>query len=544
MIDKKMAKGMFLGGLQPQYNLSVAEYNGGSNTMTDHGSNSMSDQGSTHSDHFSAPPVREDAFAGEDSFARELSRLQEQQIVYAQKMVKEKLRKEQLEVITQKTKEQMKVVQIKTKSGGIVKDFEAVNQRQIGKMEHTLQMIKVKLSVAKNENSKLKKTVTEKRRDKMLQLQIQNDLMKETDEDRSKLTINKKEIALINDLKLKTKLAITNTKHQMVKDAEVFSTELEKAKKNIGSAQNDMLTNIRESLEATNLACESIKYSNANPPRAEESIAVLSDDLRGRKDARKREIDIILRETDFASIEELLVSVHQSEKDIFVMYNETQEKYEEVEKLDVENKKFEEQVVSQIRKLKDLETNQDQVKQDLEKHIQSLRSFIEEFESDYRINMDILNSVSEELMNLLKDLAIDDHVGDQQLLYAGVTERNVGDVLGLIEQRIDDLIQMSKAAANQTLRQEDFIRKSEDRVSSTSSIGSLLPTLVANNSTLFQDLLAIDSSNHHNGDDGANNLRESPINVQDFKSAMQRRRPPKGINSVNALVAINAVRMN
>lgn len=40
-------------------------------------------------------------------------------------------------------------------------------------------------------------------------------------------------------------------------------------------------------------------------------------------------------------------------------------------------------------------------------------------------------------------MAQDEAAGDQQLLSAGVNDRNVEDFLGLIEQRIDDLIQVS-----------------------------------------------------------------------------------------------------
>lgn len=39
-------------------------------------------------------------------------------------------------------------------------------------------------------------------------------------------------------------------------------------------------------------------------------------------------------------------------------------------------------------------------------------------------------------------MAQEEAAGDQQLLSAGVNDRNVEDFLGLIEQRIDDLIQV------------------------------------------------------------------------------------------------------
>lgn len=52
-----------------------------------------------------------------------------------------------------------------------------MNKKQIGKLEHQLQMSKIKLSVARNENINLKQKVLNYRRDKLLHLQILNDLV-------------------------------------------------------------------------------------------------------------------------------------------------------------------------------------------------------------------------------------------------------------------------------------------------------------------------------------------------------------------------------
>lgn len=80
----------------------------------------------------------------------------------------------------------------------------------------------------------------------------------------------------------------------------------------------------------------------------------------------------------------------------------------------------------------------------------------------------------------LLQVAQDEAAADQQLLSTGVNDRNVEEFLGLIEQRIDDLIQvntvalfvlqsliltaiavppqMSKAAQHQSIRRDDFLR--------------------------------------------------------------------------------------
>jgi hypothetical protein len=50
-------------------------------------------------------------------------------------------------------------VQDKTKNGSIVQDHDILTKKQLGRLEHHLQMSKIKLSVAKNENVTFKKKV-------------------------------------------------------------------------------------------------------------------------------------------------------------------------------------------------------------------------------------------------------------------------------------------------------------------------------------------------------------------------------------------------
>jgi len=65
----------------------------------------------------------------------------------------------------------------KTKSGSITKDFEISNQKVVGKVEHNLQMARIKLSIAKNDNSIAKRKVDDLRKEKLLHVQILNDLV-------------------------------------------------------------------------------------------------------------------------------------------------------------------------------------------------------------------------------------------------------------------------------------------------------------------------------------------------------------------------------
>lgn len=58
-------------------------------------------------------------------------------------------------------------------------EIDATSQRQIGRVETSLQLSKIKLSVARNENSILKKKIDSLRKDKLLQINILSDMVRE-----------------------------------------------------------------------------------------------------------------------------------------------------------------------------------------------------------------------------------------------------------------------------------------------------------------------------------------------------------------------------
>jgi len=66
----------------------------------------------------------------------------------------------------------------KTRGGSIKKEIDATSQRQIGRVETNLQLSRIKLSVARNENSVLKKKIDSLRKDKLLQINILSDMVR------------------------------------------------------------------------------------------------------------------------------------------------------------------------------------------------------------------------------------------------------------------------------------------------------------------------------------------------------------------------------
>lgn len=151
----------------------------------------------------------------------------------------------------QEIKSKLRKVQDRTKNGNIVHENESMNKKLMHRLEHQLQQSKIKLSTARNENITLKNRVQDLRREKLLHLQILNDLMKEAATAKRRAKFCAKEIASMNEKKLKVKMLTSNIKQKMVRDMEEFSFELEKAKANITNAQTTILSTIREKLQST-----------------------------------------------------------------------------------------------------------------------------------------------------------------------------------------------------------------------------------------------------------------------------------------------------
>eukprot|EP01035_Chromulina_nebulosa_P018817 gene18817-24587_t len=109
---------------------------------------------------------------------------------------------------------------------------------------------------------------------------------------------------------------------------------------------------------------------------------------------------------------------------------------------------------------------------------------------------------------LQQQVAIEDDPRDLQLLSTGINDRNVEDYLGLIEQRIDDIIQISKAALHEPLSTDDYLNHSNE-----------IKPIGLNVSHLHSLLDNIDNVDDNNDD----NIRIAPVNIMELKDQMSRK---------------------
>lgn len=455
------------------------------------------------------------------SFMKELDRLQEQQLTCVKKIEHEKKRNDDLDIEIEVTKRQLKEFQTRTKNGEINKVNEHVHRKKIIKLEKQLQKSKISLSISKTNNIAYRKTIEEMRRDKKMNVEILYHMENELHECKQSISTANRETALINDKKNRVKLALSNVKHTMIKDMEDFSTEISSAKVTMSLAQASILETIREKIKFSFHTAASMTSNKST--RKSEKFGDLNNALNGTGNGfqaadapvydvgKVGEIQALVNDIGFTSVKDLLGKVYTAEESLFAYYNEVQERNAEMEKMESENKKLEANLEEKIAELSELEGHNDKVRLDLEQHITSIQKSIAKYDRDYALHMEVLNSIAENLLNLLKYIASDEAALDQQLLSTGITDRNIDDFLGIIEQRIDDLIQISKAAMRQALKKDDFVK-----IATSDRVG----LLQVSNLPSLQDLAGRDDDDDDNNDE---NVRVQPVSIALLKENMTKK---------------------
>lgn len=328
------------------------------------------------------------------------------------------------------------------------------------------------------------------------------------------------------DGKQKLKMETTTIKHQMLNEMETFNREVDAVKSSVQSSQVRALESIRERLNQSLLAKSAWRNSPKKAKSAHTDAEVKAEMKEAMADQQKTYAEILLavKAIGIESIPEFITLHHQAEEQVFGMYKSIQSLNEELELLEVDSKRLEFELVLESDRARDIEEHNTNLKVQLENQISSIEKAMSLSISSYNANCQVLDSVSHFLMNILRNIASDDEASDQQLLGTGVTDRSVDLLLGVIEQRVDDLIQMLRAVAKQPISVEDFLRTHE------------LPPHVEKRQPQFHAVHGIQvamPSAFEGQDDDEEEVDENgklhPINISQLKDFMQKKMQ-KGLN--------------
>lgn len=433
-------------------------------------------------------------------FMKEIDNVQQQLVIMTKKVEKEKKRNDDLDTTLELSRKKLLDMQIKTRNGSIMKEDENVNKKTIHRLEHQLQTARIKLSVARRDNLELKNKINEERKKKLMHLHINQQLQHDLDVNRIKAQKAAKDVVTINDKKHQLQVEIAGMKVKMFHDMEDYTRDIAAVKSTIQHTQENIMDSIKERLALTynNYDANKSSFSRSSSSHAKKVSTI---DPNSTND----EIYAILAMLGLSSIEELVQVSQKAEENIFFVYNEIQADNKEYDKLETANKHLERELNDKVTQLENLEGSNDKLKKELENNIYTIQSNIAKYDQKYLKHMDVFNSVSDSLMNLLKNIAVEEYALDQQLLSTGITDRNVQEFLGLIEQRIDDLIQMSKAAVRQGLRKEDFLRTINEK------------------NIIFQPPSLPTLDNTNDDDDEDDNHKLQPISINMLKDYMNQK---------------------
>ena len=284
-----------------------------------------------------------------------------------------------------------------TKNGKIVKEEETVHKKFLVKLEHQVQMANTKLSASKGGNANLKGKIDQLRMDKLLHMSILKEIDSELQTTKKRNAEAHREIVVVNDKKHRAKIEVGNIKNRMLSDIEEFAIEMDKAKYAINNTQATILESIRERLMNTAMTQpihhQQTKHNTHDEKPRENDFAT-----------NQQEISELLEDIGITNLNDLLNNLQSTEEQSFGLYKKIQSKNAEVETIDMENKHLESELNIQTSRLDELEAHNNHVRQDLEQHINTIQKSIMKYESDYNAHVEVLASISENLMNLLRNV--------------------------------------------------------------------------------------------------------------------------------------------
>jgi hypothetical protein len=378
----------------------------------------------------------------------DLDRVQSEQQTFQRKIDLEKKKSGKIDLALVDQREQLQYYRDVTKSGRIVKDDEMLSKKMIGKLEYQVAQARNKLSSVRKENQGIKINIIEMRKEKMFQFGILNNLKKEIANNKKACIDGKDEINIVNNKKQRTEVELMNMKNQLFTEMDNFGNELEEAKAKVIDTQHSILDGIREKFQTT-----FIPYTDDNKKRTytEEQPGV--DFIAVERDKKLKEY---LNLVNVSTLEELIISLQTTEEIMFNKYNDIQELTQDSEEIIIHNKHLESSLESEMLNLEKLQSSSDNIRLELKDKKKIIQSSIEINLLSFNKNMEILNSCKKELETMLRNFALDEDVTDQALMTTGITDRNIPEFLGQIEQRIDELIQFMKAAKHEALNRADF----------------------------------------------------------------------------------------
>ena len=457
----------------------------------------------------------------------QIAKLQDTGDMYTRKIELEKRRIEeldkQMEIMHKKIWEQ------RQKMGGVNASREN-NQaiaKQIQILENRLDKALKRYNEALANNKRLRENIDNLRRERLVFDQIYRKLEKE-------LAEKKKEMARIIEISNKAYEArdaaqseMSALKAQADKEQEDFEREWKELGKMIEQDRKmkDFMKKEREKLSAqehrgdmTVEQEQSLKKKvlrgNWGIAKDKASIHASMEKVQSYEEAFAK----IQAATNITDIDELVTTFINAEDQNFALFNYVNELNGECEKL-------EEQIAdirSEIEKYKGQGLNTDnqrkKILKDLEERLQRTEAKAEQYEKKYEAAMKTVNALKVGIASIFKKIGCDTPANMELLGNEGVTEGNMMQYLGIIEQRTNEILQLYAA----TQAREGVLDAQGNPVPAVSSILGQGPQLPAGrNAITIQPPSATDEA-YDSEEDSDDEDEDRPYSLDELKAKTMR----------------------
>lgn len=470
--------------------------------------------------------------------------------------------------------------QIVKRSGMPEKTDNYHNDKKIELLEKEIARTKIKLNVLRTENLSMRDKITCQRQEKQMKISVKMAFDNELITSKEKNSEMKKELAEIGSKTHTVKSQLRSLKSSIAKESTVFQREIHLNKGALFDTQDAVLSTVREhvtdisesisrqntsTLEEASSIYDSLlhsrsrlHYENKVSPRlsrslsksrptsakSKSSIKLTNSSLQMEttqensplkssstpkkssskhvkteekgKEINEVDIKLILEQSGVKSIDELIRVANENDKASFEILQDVQALHVELDNLENSNKDLQKSVETTVKSLEDVEKTNIQTRSNLEHEIDVIQSNIVKYEMKFSDHLDLLNQIGDSLSLLVKNLGREESYEEQKLLTVGLNDRNIVNYLALLEERIDLVIQMGKAAVNQPLAKTDFY---SDKIPEKTADPSAIPGL-ANPVAVLMSLATptLDEESISSG----KSKEPRPVNIATLKASMTK----------------------
>jgi len=402
--------------------------------------------------------------------AQQIENLQDQGDMYTKKIELERRRNEDLD---------KKIKRARAKLLGVQKDIGGVNAAQEGMVskakklrtyENRLEKTLREFNTTYNYNKTLKQTIDNLRTEQQQQFQIRDKLERELASKKNDMvqTIVAQQAA--TDGRDKAQRGVEALRQQIAEEMEEFDAEYQeryeelqdereagkaleiqaKKKTALSKSENMATTHSKkkegeeEAFTLGNMSTQEEKKMRGQNNKAYWSIAKKEVDLKRqteRVQTYEEAFAKIQQETGISSIDEMVAAFITAEEENFSLFNMINELNREMETLEVENGDIKQQIDT-LRAAQGGGKSRVGMKKYLERQIEVSNEKAVLYKDKLDSALKVVESMKNGIIGIFQKVGCNDEALGQQLASTGVTDMNLTQFLGIIEQRINEIVQM------------------------------------------------------------------------------------------------------